>query len=143
MGPAIRDAQSEDAAAVAALLGELGYPASAAQASARLERLAADPATRTVVATLDGEVVGVAALHVMHIVEDDAPGAQLIAIVVSGRHRRHGVGAALMQALEDEARARGCGVVALGTGLRRADAHAFYERLGYAFSGRRYKKRLD
>jgi hypothetical protein len=33
--------------------------------------------------------------------------------------------------------------VAVTTALHRADAHAFYERLGYAFTGRRYVKTLS
>jgi GNAT superfamily N-acetyltransferase len=47
-----------------------------------------------------------------------------------------------MQALEDEARRRGGKVMVLNTAHRRADAHAFYEALGYAHTGRRYKKQL-
>jgi GNAT superfamily N-acetyltransferase len=47
-----------------------------------------------------------------------------------------------MEALEDEARRRGGRVMVLNTAHRRADAHAFYEALGYQHTGRRYAKEL-
>jgi hypothetical protein len=45
----VRDATPADAAAVAALLDELGYPTTEAAVAARLERFAADPASRVIV----------------------------------------------------------------------------------------------
>ena len=52
------------------------------------------------------------------------------------------MGEVLMQALEDEARARGGKTMVLNTAHRRWDAHAFYEALGYEHTGRRYAKEL-
>ena len=45
-----------------------------------------------------------------------------------------------MDALEAEARRRGGKFMVLNTAHRRADAHAFYEALGYEHTGRRYAK---
>jgi N-acetylglutamate synthase-like GNAT family acetyltransferase len=138
----IRDARPEDAAALARLIDQLGYPTSAEAVAARLQRLEASPADRLFVAELDGEVVGAASLHVSLTLEYDEPVAKLSAIVVDERHRRGGIGEALARAVENEARAHGCCLVFLTTAERRADAHAFYRRLGYEETGRRFAKPL-
>jgi GNAT superfamily N-acetyltransferase len=127
---------------VAALLGELGYRSSAEQAAERIERIERDPSMLLVVAELGGEVAGLAALHVQNLVERDDLGCEVAALVVGRRFRRRGVGALLTAAIEAEARARGCASIMLSTAHRRADAHAFYEALGYEHTGRRYAKDL-
>jgi GNAT superfamily N-acetyltransferase len=139
---AIRGATQADAHAVADLLGELGYPSSPAQAAERLERIAADPSTWVIVAEVESELSGLAALHVQNLVERDEPGCEVAGLVVGQRFHRRGIGELLMQALEDEARRRGGKVMVLNTAHRRADAHAFYEALGYEHTGRRYAKKL-
>jgi GNAT superfamily N-acetyltransferase len=138
----IREATPNDAPDIAALLDELGYRSSAAQAAERLERIAADPSTWVIVAEVESELAGLGALHVQNLVERDEPGCQVAGLIVGQRFRRRGIGELLMQALEDEARRRGGKVMVLNTAHRRADAHAFYEALGYAHTGRRYKKQL-
>ena len=138
----IREASVPDAEAVAALLGELDYPSSPEQAAERLGRIAADPSTWVVVAQAESTLAGLGALHVQNLVERDEPGCEVAGLVVSRRFRRRGIGELLMQALEDEARRRGGKVLVLNTAHRRADAHAFYEALGYEHTGRRYAKEL-
>ena len=142
MGVTIREATQDDAAAVAALLGELGYPSSPDQAAERIGRIAADPTTWVIVAEVDSELAGLGALHVQNLVERDEPGCEVAGLVVGQRFRRRGIGELLMQALEDEARRRGGKFMVLNTAHRRADAHAFYEALGYEHTGRRYAKQL-
>ena len=127
---------------MAALLGELGYPTSPAQAGQRLQRIAADPSTWVIVAEVGSELAGLGALHVQNLVERDEPGCQVAGLVVGQRFRRRGIGELLMQVLEDEARRRGGRAMVLNTAHRRADAHAFYEALGYEHTGRRYAKKL-
>jgi ribosomal protein S18 acetylase RimI-like enzyme len=139
----LREAESRDAASIAGLLGELGYRSTPAQAAKRIERIASDPTTWLVVAELDGEIAGFGVLHVQNLVERDEPGCEVAGLVVGERFRRRGIGEMLMQALEDEARARGGRVLVLNTAHRRADAHAFYEALGYEHTGRRYAKELS
>jgi ribosomal protein S18 acetylase RimI-like enzyme len=107
-----------------------------------MARLAASKSDRLVVAELDGEVVGLASLHVSLSVEYDEPAAKLSAIVIDERHRRRGVGEALVTALEAEARERGCGLIFLTTAERRKEAHSFYRRLGFQETGRRFAKSL-
>jgi N-acetylglutamate synthase-like GNAT family acetyltransferase len=135
----VRDAREEDSAAIAYLLGQLGYPASADAVPARIERMRA-AGDRVVVAETGGRVVGLAALHVSPSLEHDAPAGKLAAIVVDETQRGRGAGRALVEAMEAEARERGCAVFFVTTAQGRADAHAFYERLGFAHTGQRYAK---
>ena len=139
MAVEIRDARPEDAAAIARLLGQLGYPADATSVARRLERLGDD---RLVVAESDGTVTGLAQLHVAPSLEYDRPAAKLSALVVDEARRNEGIGRALVDAMEAEARERGCELLYLTTAERRSDAHEFYERIGLEYTGRRYAKRL-
>jgi GNAT superfamily N-acetyltransferase len=139
---AIRDAGPADSAAIADLLGELGYPAEAARVQRRLERIAHDPSSRLFLAEISGEIAGLGGLHVLPLVEHDELGCMLTVLVVGAEHRRQGIGAELLHAVEREARSRGCSRLVLGSADRRADAHAFYETLGFEATGRRFVKAL-
>jgi GNAT superfamily N-acetyltransferase len=138
----IRDARPSDAAAIAGLLGQLGYPAEAAQVERRLERIAGDPSSRVFVAEANGDIAGLGGLHVLSLIEHDELGCVLTAMVVGEEHRRQGIGAELVGAVEREARSRGCNRLVLSSADRRADAHAFYESLGFEATGRRFVKAL-
>lgn len=138
----IREARAEDAVGIARLLGQLGYPADRDAVSGRLERLRA-AGDAVFVAELGARVAGVASLHVSESLEYDGPVGKLAAIVVDEAQRGHGIGRSLVAAVEAQARERGCVLLYLTTAERRADAHAFYERLGFEYTGRRYAKRVD
>jgi GNAT superfamily N-acetyltransferase len=142
MDPTIRDARTEDSPVIAALLTQLGYPSEADAVDARLDRLRV-VGDRVVVAELDGEVVGLAHLQVTPAIERERPAGKIGALVVDEAHRGSGVGRALVQAIEDEARLRGCELLYLTTSERRDDAHAFYEHVGLEQTGRRYSRTLS
>ncbi len=124
------------------MLTQLGYPTQPSAVQARLERLAI-VGDRVVVADLDGGAVGLAHLQVAPVIERDRPAAKIGALVVDEAYRGQGVGRALVRAMEDEARARGCELLFVTTAERRDDAHAFYERVGLAQTGRRYGRTLS
>ena len=90
----------------------------------------------------DGAVVGVAQLHVSPTLEYERPAAKLAALVVDVSHRGQGVGSALVEAMEAEARARRCELLFLTTAARRDDAHAFYRQVGLEETGKRFAKTL-
>ena len=56
---------------------------------------------------------------------------QVEAVRTTSDLRGRGIGAQLMSVIEDEARRRGAARIQLTSNQRRADAHRFYERLGY------------
>src|SRR6476469_2910993 len=138
----VRDARAADAGEIAALLGQLGYPAEPAAVVARLERLAI-VGDRVGVAEVDGRAVGVAHVQVSPSLERERPVAKIGALVVDEERRGQGVGRALVQAVEDEARTRGCEMLFVTTSESRDDAHAFYERIGLTHTGRRYVRTFN
>ena len=139
----VRDATPDDALALASLVGELGYPAAHAQIRERLRRLSSDRVL-AIVATeaKDGDLLGLCTVHLLSTIHADGDVAQLTALVVSERSRGRGVGRRLVAAAERWARARGAARIVVTTALHRSGAHAFYERLGYGHTGRRYGRAL-
>ncbi len=137
----VRDATPADAAAVAGLLGELGYPASPAEAAKRLQR----PGERVLLAESDQLVVGLAALTIGPMLEHARPVARITALVVREPTRGRGVGRRLMARAEELARDAGCAGIELTSAMRpeREAAHRFYEILGYERTSYRFWRPLD
>lgn len=134
----VRDARPSDAAGIAQLLTELGYPVSPERLGRRLQVLAGERATRVFVAEAGSELCGVAAIHSTHMLERDEPICRVTALVVAPEARGRGVGSALIARLEREARGRGAVQLEVTTAEQRGDAHEFYERLGFEQRPRRY-----
>lgn len=137
----IRAATAEDVPALAGLLDELGFPAPAGTVARRLAGLA-DKGETVLVAVLEIEVLGFVSVHVTPVLHRPAPVGRLTALVVAGRARRQGVGRALVAAAERHLAAAGCGLVELTSNVKLAEAHAFYDRLGYAITSHRFCKPL-
>src|SRR5262245_20806795 len=138
----IRNARPDDALALAALLAELGFPAPAAAVAERLDALLG-AGEAVLVAALDDEVLGLLTAHVTPVLHRPTPVGRLTALVVTARARGRGVGRALVGAAERVLAARGCALVEVTSNRRLADAHAFYERLGYEATSLRFKKALS
>ncbi|MEO6877018.1 MAG: GNAT family N-acetyltransferase [Gemmatimonadaceae bacterium] len=134
----VRIAQAADADVLARLSTQLGYPADSVAMPARLERLERDANARAFVALSGDAVVGMATIHLRYTMNHESPIAQLTLLVVDESVRTRGVGRALVQAAEQFARERGAKRINVTTALQRSDAHAFYERIGYVLTGRRY-----
>ena len=101
------------------------------------------PAQLLVVATEGTEVVATMQLSfIPGLSRRGALRAQAEAVRVASSHRGRGLGAALFEWVIDEARRRGCRVAQLTTDKTRADAHRFYERLGFTASHEGYKLQL-
>lgn len=104
----------------------------------------ADPRHQLVVAELDGAVVGTLQLTVLPSLSfQGRPRAQVESVRVDERLRSRGIGRALMLWAIERARAAGCHVVQLTTHATRADAHRFYERLGFTGSHLGMKLELE
>ncbi len=142
-GHEVRRANADDAEALAPLLDALGYPADAGAIHARLSRLVRDQSYESWVAVKDGAVVGLAAGHLVHPLEEDDPAAQLIALVTAPPHEGIGVGQALVERFEAWAVASGARRGLMNSGDHRVGTHAFYRRRGYAQTGLRFGKVLN
>ena len=139
----IRPAAPADATAIARLLTQLGYPTTTDEARIRLDAIAdAAPMDRVIVAELDGRVVAVMTLHLVPELHRARPNGRVTALVVDEAVRGRGVGRKMMEEAERIFRADGAGILELTSNMRRADAHRFYEKLGYQRTSFRFAKEL-
>jgi GNAT superfamily N-acetyltransferase len=138
----VRRATDTDAAAIAALSTQLGYPSEIGQAAERLHSLQEQRDIRALVAEQDGEVIGFVGLMVFPAFHRDGLHGYVTALVVDEKLRGSVAGRELMRAAEAWFAERGVKRVNLTTGQHREDAHEFYEKLGYTFTGKRFTKIL-
>lgn len=138
-----RRATEADVAAIVALLADDGLGRGRENPALPLDRryldvfaaLDSDPNQLLAVAERDGTVVGCLQLTFI-------PGlsrlgmwrGQIEAVRVAASERGTGLGGAMVGWAIERCRARGCGLVQLTTDKTRADAHRFYERLGFVAS---------
>lgn len=115
---------------LAALAEQLGYPTTPGEMIARLQTLAEDDRHAVFVAEEDGAVVGWIHVYLCPLLIA-GPGAEIGGLVVDEGYRSRGIGAGLVQAAEEWARARGCLGLTVRANVVRQRAHAFYLRLGF------------
>jgi ribosomal protein S18 acetylase RimI-like enzyme len=138
----VRAATLADADRLGGLMTELGYPTTATQMASRLAAILADRDYRTFVACDGPTIAGVIGTRTGPLYELDELYGQIMVLVIADGDRRRGVGRLLLEAAEAFFTKRGARFAVVTSANRRADAHAFYERHGYAFDGRRYRKPL-
>lgn len=127
----LRRVAPEDAAAVAELNGQLGYPALVEEVRARIEALASRSAEQAVfIACFGDEVVGwVDVALSFHL---QSPAYALIGgLVVKEGRRGLGIGRRLCEEAETWSREKGVLRVRVTSRSTRVDAHRFYLRDGY------------
>jgi GNAT superfamily N-acetyltransferase len=127
----IRRAKSTDAARIAELSGQLGYPATPLEIAQRLRQI--KPASQH--AVLVAESPERKAIGWLHVSVSPLLEAQLRAevngLVVDDDERSRGTGALLLRAAEQWARSRGCKDMSVRSNVLRERAHQFYLRHGY------------
>jgi GNAT superfamily N-acetyltransferase len=130
----VRRAASADAAAIAVLCGQLGYPSTAADVERRLAEAVRerDAAVFVAESTSDG-MIGWVHVRALHLLTRDAC-AEIGGLVVEQTRRGRGIGGRLMAAAEDWARQQELGALRLRSNAIRDEAHAFYRGLGYTTS---------
>jgi GNAT superfamily N-acetyltransferase len=139
----IRPARADDAAALAELNGQLGYPTTGPELLERLEPILVSDEDAVLIATAAGRPIGW-----VHVAVERGLAASFVAglrgLVVDERHRSKRVGQALVQAAEEWARHHGCRVVTVRSRTTREGAHRFYEREDYrqTKTSRVFEKRL-
>jgi len=135
----IRAMTLEDSEQVAGLAGELGYPSTHAQISARLRRTQDDPDSRVFVAAdTDGRVWGWVHVFGLNLMESEGQ-AEVGGLIVDSRGRGKGIGRSLMAAAEAWARERGYRRLTLRSNTIRTEAHRFYQDLGYTIVKTQHK----
>ena len=128
----IRAMDVRDAARVAKLTGQLGYPVSEADLRDRLAIALAVPVDHCLLVAVDAQDMPIGWAHVERLrLLARSPAAQLAGLVVSEQHRSAGIGAALLERAEITARTWGCRSLLIRSNVVRERAHRFYERAGY------------
>jgi len=127
----IRRAKSSDAAQIAELCGQLGYPAKPAEIAQRLRKI--KPANQHAVLVAESpkqKVISWVHVSVSPLVEVELR-AEVNGLVVDNDERSRGTGAVLLRAAEQWARRRGCKSMSVRSNVIRERAHQFYLRHGY------------
>jgi ribosomal protein S18 acetylase RimI-like enzyme len=138
----IREAQLGDAPQLAKLMCELGYKTTSFEMRRRLKSIFNDGRYGTLVAEIDNEVCGMIGTVTRMSHEHNDPSGKIIALVVSKKQRRSGIGRALIEAAENDFTKRKVTRVTLTTRFERREAHRFYQALGYSRIGFRFAKNL-
>lgn len=139
----IRRAESSDVADLARLLTQLGYPATDAEMDARWEAIASRPDFATLLAVEGQEIRGMIGLSTAPSYTHNERVGRIVVLVVDEEKRGRGVGAELVAAAETYFREQGIRRMRLTTRTERADAHRFYERLGFGRTGLRFEKTIE
>lgn len=140
----IRPMRLSDAALVANLSGQLGYPAGFEEIEKRWAALASDPDAALLVAeSREGAILGWTHVQGRRFIES-APYAEVLALVVDAALRRSGIGRELLAAAEGWAVARGYDSMQIRSNTARDGARPFYLGRGYEIWKTQYvfKKRL-
>jgi len=129
----IRDANNDDIEAITLLMADLGYPNTVAEMEAKMKNIFSHPDYRTILAVLNGEIVGFSGLMKGFSFERSGRYVRIISFVVKKSARNKGVAKQLIKASEEWAIEQGADSVVISSGNReeRLDAHAFYQRSGY------------
>ena len=126
----IRRVREADAAAVAELNGQLGYPGAVDDVRERLVAIEKVTSQVVFVACLGKEVIAwIDVALTLHL--QSRPFALIGGLVVRDGHRGMRVGRRLCEAAEAWAREQGVRVMRVTSRSTRADAHRFYLRGGY------------
>ena len=138
----IREAEKPDYQEIIRLMkNELGYPdLDEVETDKRLDYFKNSDDFMTFVAVVDDEIAGF--IGVMKGIAYTINGyySQIIALAVSEKKRRCGIGTALVTRAEEWSLSYGIAGISVNSNMMRLDAHAFYEKLGYTKKSFSFKK---
>ncbi|MDO7905000.1 GNAT family N-acetyltransferase [Paenibacillus sp. JX-17] len=140
----IRPSCLQDCEAITSLLREVSYPTTFNVMKERMQGIEAENHSIMLVAELEEKVVGFISLQRVQSKAYPDPAAQITMLVVSRDHRYEGIGKRLVERGEQWGREQE-GVQLFITGANRerhAEAHAFYERIGFDKKGYRLSKKI-
>ncbi|WHY03388.1 GNAT family N-acetyltransferase [Neobacillus sp. DY30] len=118
----IREAKINDVPDLVLLIEQLGYPTSVDNFKSRFNAIVDNPNYHTLVAELDGKIVGMAGLCTGLSYEYDGSYVRIVAFVVDLNYRRNGIGEKLIQQSESWAREQGANAIALNS-LKKEKVH--------------------
>ena len=126
----LRNARVDDAAKIARLADELGYPATSMEIAARLAVLLPQAHHHVMVAEGDGTLFGWIAVE-RRLTLESGERIEIVGLVVATTTKRGGIGRALVTDAERWALGQGFDSITVRSNVTRTESHPFYERLGY------------
>ncbi|MCT3127224.1 GNAT family N-acetyltransferase [Lactococcus lactis subsp. lactis] len=127
----IRKAEMKDYLDIARLSGVLDYPISEVAVKKNLARILKDADHEFLVFELGERVTAFIEAEIYAPVYAEQVMLNVLGLVVDEKNQRQGIGAQLLNALEEKAKAREIKVIRLNSGVKRHEAHQFYEHQGY------------
>lgn len=111
---------------------------------AAFEAIDKNPLNELIVATVEGQVVGVLQLTFIPNISYQGGWRALIeGVRVSAEYRSQGIGRKLFEYAINRAKEEGCHMVQLTMDKQRTDAHRFYQSLGFQATHEGFKLHLD
>ena len=141
----IRKVEMRDVSDITRLAGVLGYPISESIVKKNMSRILNDEKQEFLVFDNGNQVVGFIEAETYDTVYSKEIMFNVLGLVVDAQEQGHEIGAQLLSALEENAKARGINVIRLNSGVQRHEAHQFYEHQGYTsnHSQKRFLKVLE
>ena len=129
----LREARLDDCLSIGNLIkNELGYKKlDSEKLLIRLKKMKFDDKHLTIVAESDGNIIGFIGFFKGIAYNYDGEYIQIIALAVSSQYQNIGIGSKLLNWVEDYAIQYDIRSLGLNSGLKRTEAHAFYEHKGY------------
>ncbi|MBS7066388.1 MAG: GNAT family N-acetyltransferase [Lactococcus lactis] len=127
----IRKAEIKDYLDIARLSGVLGYPISEVAVKKNLARILKDADHEFLIFELGERVTAFIEAEIYAPVYAEQVMLNVLGLVVDEKNQGQGIGAQLLNALEEKAKAREIKVIRLNSGVQRHEAHQFYEHQGY------------
>ena len=127
----IRKVEMRDVSDITRLAGVLGYPISEAAVKKNLARILKDADHGFLVFELGERVTAFIEAEIYATVYAEQVMLNVLGLVVDEKNQGQGIGAQLLNALEEKAKAREIKVIRLNSGVQRHEAHQFYEHQGY------------
>jgi predicted N-acetyltransferase YhbS len=127
----VRIAATADAAAIAELSEELGYPVEAAEIGRRL-KLLLPSSEQVVLVACDAAGTVVGWVHAAEqVLLESGRRCEILGLIVSSASRRGGIGLQLVQAVEEWAIVQRLPEISVRSNVVRDSSHPFYEKQGY------------
>jgi len=126
----IRTATQADAARLAELSEQLGYPATPEEIAERLAQIQADEEQAVFVAESSQEVVGWIHIFLSKLLVR-APSTEIGGLIVDEQCQGQGIGSLLIAQAENWAKEKGATTISARSSVTRDQAHAFYLKSDY------------
>ncbi len=129
----IRRATTEDSEVISGLSRQLGYPAKATTIRKRLSKLLDSDAHQVFVAVIDNTLVGwIHGFYSLQVESD--PFVEIGGLVVHEKHRKKGIGTALITAIDAWAKEKECAKLRVRSNVVRKESQRFYEKLWFVLN---------